>query len=72
MPYTQSPRYNPSCTEATLKSTLPDPPRAPLRLPSFKSFFSFFGNITVLNTPSTYSTISSPTPTPTTSNRRIY
>ena len=67
-----SPGYNPSRTEGTPEPTLPDPPRAPLRLPSFRSFFSFFSNITILNIPSTYSAASSPTLTPTTLNRRIY
>ena len=72
-----SPRYNPSCIEGTLKPTLPNPPRALLRLPSFRSFFSLFtpslpSNITIPNTPSIYSTISySFTLTPTTLNRRI-
>ena len=58
------PRYNPSHTEGTLKPTLPDSPGAPLRFPSFRSFFSLFtpslpNNTTVLNTPFTYSAISS-------------
>jgi hypothetical protein len=72
-----SPGYNSSCIEGTLEPTLPNPFRALLRLPSFFSFFSLFtpslpSNITVLNTPFTYSTASSSsTPTPTTSNRRI-
>ena len=52
-------------------------PRALLRLPSFRSFFSLFTpslprNITILNTPSTRSTISSSsTLIPTTLNRYI-
>ena len=59
-----SPRYDPSGIEGTLEPTLPNPPRALLRLPSFRSFFSLFtpslpSNITILNTPSTYSTTSS-------------
>ncbi|OCK94217.1 uncharacterized protein K441DRAFT_122822 [Cenococcum geophilum 1.58] len=66
-----SPRYNPSYIKGTLEPTLPNPPRALLRLPSFRSFFSFFSNITILNTPSARSTASSPTLTPTTPNRRI-
>ena len=71
------PRYNPSYIEKTLKPTLPNPPRALLYLPNFKSFFSLFtpslfSNTTILNTPSTYSTISySFTLTPTTPNRCI-
>ena len=72
-----SPGYDPFCTEGTLEPTLPNPPGAPLRLPSFRSFFSLFapflpGNTTVLNTPSTRFAVSrSFTPTPTTPNRRI-
>ncbi|OCK99019.1 uncharacterized protein K441DRAFT_653425 [Cenococcum geophilum 1.58] len=45
------PGYDPSRTEGTLEPTLPDPFRALLRLPSFFSFFNFFSNITVPNTP---------------------
>ena len=69
-----SPRYDPSRTEGTPEPTLPDPPGAPLRLPSFGSFFGLFapslpGNTTLPNTPSTRSAASSSsTPTP---NRRI-
>jgi hypothetical protein len=53
-------RYNPSCIKGTLKPTLLNPLRALLCLFSFKSFFSLFtpslpSNITVLNTPFTYS-----------------
>ena len=72
-----SSRYDPSYIEGTLKPTLPNPPRALLRLPSFRSFFSFFtpflsSNIIMPNTPSTRSTISSSsTLTPTTLNHRI-
>ena len=76
-----SPGYDPSRTEGTLEPTLPDPPGAPLRLPSFGSFFGLFapsspgrtpGNTTVPNTPSARSVASSPsTPTPSTPNRRI-
>ena len=64
-----SPGYDPSHIKETLKPTLPDPPRALLRLPSFKSFFSLFtpsspgctpSNITVLNTPFTCFVVSSP------------
>jgi len=74
------PGYDPSHTEGTPGPTLPDPPGAPLRLPSFRSFFGFFtpsspghipGNTTMPNTPSARSAASSPTPTPTTPNRRI-
>jgi hypothetical protein len=59
-----SPRYNPSGIEGTLESTLPNPPRALLRLPSFRSFFSLFtpslpSNTTIPNTPSTRSAVSS-------------
>jgi hypothetical protein len=59
-----SSRYNPSCIEGTLKSTLPNPSRALLCLFSFKSFFSLFtpflpSNITVLNILFTYFTASS-------------
>jgi hypothetical protein len=61
-----SPGHDPSRIEGTLEPTLPDPSRALLRLPSFRSFFGFFGNITVPNTPSARSAASSPTPTPTT------
>ena len=85
MPYTYLPTYyllygyNPSYTrlEGTPEPTLPNPPGALLRLPSFRSFFSLFApslpnNITVPNTPSTYSAASSSsTLTPTTLNRRI-
>lgn len=73
-----SPGHDPSRTEGTPEPTLPDPPGAPLRLPSFGSFFGLFapsspgrtpGNTTVPNTPSARSVASSPfTPTP---NRRI-
>ena len=69
-----SPGYDPSGTEGTPEPTLPDPPGAPLRLPSFGSFFGLFtpslpGNTTVLNTPFTYSAVfSSFTLTPTTLN----
>ena len=72
-----SPRYNSSYIEGALEPTLPNPLRALLRLPSFRSFFSLFTpslprNITILNTPSTRSTVSSSsTLTPTTLNRRI-
>ena len=66
-----SPGYNPSCTEGTPEPTLPDPSRAPLRLSSFGSFFSFFSSTTVPNTPFACSAASSPTLTPTTLNRRI-
>jgi len=66
-----SPGYDSSRLEGTLEPTLPDPPGAPLRLPSFGSFFGFFGNTTVPNTPFACSAASSPTPTPTTLNRRI-
>jgi hypothetical protein len=66
-----SPRYNPSYIEGTLEPILPNPPRALLRLPSFRSFFGFFSNTTILNTPSARSAASSPTLTPTTLNRRI-
>jgi hypothetical protein len=57
-------RYNPFCIKRTLEFTLPNPFRALLYLFSFKSFFnlftpSLFSNITVLNTPFTYSTASS-------------
>ena len=61
-----SPGYDPSRIEGTL-----------LRLPSFGSFFGLFAPflpsyITVLNTPSTRSTVSSSsTLIPTTLNRRI-
>ena len=71
-------RYDPSCIKGILEPTLPNPSRALLRLPSFRSFFSLFtpslpSNITILNTPSTYSTISySSTLTPTILNYRIY
>ncbi|OCK95109.1 uncharacterized protein K441DRAFT_659127, partial [Cenococcum geophilum 1.58] len=59
-----SPRYDPSGIEGTPEPTLPNPPGALLRLPSFRSFFSLFtpflpSNITVLNTPFTRSAISS-------------
>ena len=71
-------RYDPSYTrlEGTLEPTLPNPPRALLRLPSFRSFFSVFtsslpSNITILNTLSTLSTVSSSTLTPTTLNYRM-
>ena len=67
-----SPGYNPSRTEGTPESTLPDPPGALLRLLSFKSFFGFFSGTTVPNTPFTCSTASSLTPTPTTLNRCIH
>ena len=72
-----SPKYNPSYTKGTLEPTLPDPPRAPLCLPSFRNFFSLFtpslpGNITVPNTPSTHFTASSSALTPTALNHRIY
>ena len=60
--------YDPSYIEKTLESTLPDPPGALVYLPSFGSFFGFFSSITVLNTPFTYSTVSSFTLTPTTLN----
>ena len=69
--------YNPSRIKRTLEFTLPNPPGALLCLFSFKSFFSLFtpplpSNITVLNTPSTYSTVfSSFTPMPTTPNHYI-
>ena len=63
--------YDPSRIEETLEPTLPNPSRAPLCLSSFGSFFGFFSNISILNTPSTYSAVSSPTLTPTTLNRRI-
>ena len=72
-----SPGHDPSYTEGTPELTLPDPPRALLRLPSFGNFFSLFApfllsNITVLNTPSTHSAASSSsTLTPTTLNCRI-
>ena len=72
-----SPRYDPFCIEGTLEPTLPDPPRAPLRLSSFRSFFGLFApslpyNITILNTPFTRSTVSSSsTLIPTTLNRYI-
>ena len=66
-----SPRYDTSRIEGTLEPTLPNPPRALLRLSSFRSLFSFFSNITILNTPSNRSTASSPTLTPTTLNRCI-
>ena len=66
-----SPGYDPSYTEGTPESTLPNPPRALLHLPSFRSFFSFFSNITILNTPSAHSAASSPTLTPTTLNHYI-
>ena len=71
-----SPRYDPSRIEGTLEPTLPNPPRALLRLPSFRSFFSLFtpslpSNITILNTPSIRSTASSSTLIPTILNRRI-
>ena len=66
-----SPGYDPSRMEGTLEPTLPDPSGAPLRLPSFGSFFGFFGSTTVPNTPSARSAASSPTLTPTTPNRRI-
>ena len=66
--------HNPSYIKGILEFTLPDPPRALLCLPSFRSFFSLFtpsspgytpGNITILNTPSARSVVSSPfTPTP--------
>ena len=64
-----SPKYDPSCTEGTLESTLLNPPGAPLRLSSFGSFFGLFapsspgrtpGNITVLNTPFARSVVFSP------------
>ena len=59
-----SPGYNPSRTEGTPEPILPDPPGAPLRLPSFGSFFGLFtpslpSNITMPNTPSAYSAASS-------------
>ena len=60
-----SPRYNFFCIEGTLEFTLPDSFRALLRLFSFRSFFSFFNSITVLNTPFVYFAAFSPTPTPT-------
>ena len=72
-----SPGYDPSRTEGTPEPTLPDPPGAPLRLPSFGSFFGLFApslpsNITMPNTPSIHSTTSnSSTLTPTTLNHRI-
>ena len=72
-----SPRYDPSYIKGTLEPTLPNPPRALLRLPSFRNFFSLFtpflsSNITVPNIPSTRSTVSSSsTLIPTTLNRRI-
>ena len=71
------PRYDPSRTERILKFILPNPFKALLRLPSFRSFFglftpSLFSNITVLNTPFAYSAVSSSfTLTPTTPNRCI-
>ena len=67
-----SPKYNPSYMEGTLKPILPNPPKALLHLFSFRSFFSFFSNITVPNTPSAYSAAFSPTLTPTTLNCYIY
>jgi hypothetical protein len=85
MPYPYLPtyhllyRYDPFYTrlEGTLEPTLPNPPRSLLRLSSFRSFFSLFtpslpSNITILNTPSIHSTISSSTLTPTTLNYYIY
>ena len=63
-----SPGYDPSRTEKTLEPTLPDPPGALVHLPSFGSFFGFFGGITVLNTPSACSAVFSFTLTPTTLN----
>ena len=75
-----SPRYNPFHIKGTPEPTLPNPPGAPLRLPSFGSFFGLFapsspghipGNTTVPNTPSARSAASNPTLTPTTPNRHI-
>jgi hypothetical protein len=56
--------YNPSRIKGILKPTLPNPPRALLRLFSFGSFFNLFtpsllSNITILNTPFTYFAVSS-------------
>ena len=64
--------YNPSNTEGTPKPTLPDPSRASLRLPSFRSFFSFFSGTTMPNTPFAYSTASNLTLIPITLNRYIH
>ena len=86
MPYTHLPAYyllygyNLSYTrpKGTIEPTLPNPPKAPLRLPSFRNFFGLFtpslpSNTTIPNTPFTYSaTPSSFTPTPTTPNHHIY
>jgi hypothetical protein len=57
-------RYNPSYIKGILKPTLPNSFRALLYFFSFKSFFNLFtpfllSNITVLNTPFIYSTVSS-------------
>jgi hypothetical protein len=57
-------RYNPSYIKGTLEFILLNPPRAPLCLFSFKSFFNLFtpflfSNITVLNTLFIYSAVSS-------------
>ena len=86
MPYTYLPAYyllygyNLSYIhlKGTLEITLPNPLRALLYLFSFRNFFSFFApilpsNITVLNTPFTYSaTFSSFTLISTTLNYYIY
>jgi len=72
-----SPRYDPSRIEETPEPTLPNPPRAPLRLFSFGSFFSLFtpslsNYITMPNTPFTrFAVSSSSTPIPTTLNHCI-
>jgi len=71
-------RYDPSYIEGTLEPTLPDPPGAPLRLPSFRNFFGLFApslpSYTIIpNTPSTRSTASSSfILIPTTPNHRIH
>ena len=60
--------YDPVYIKGTLEPTLPESSRACLRFPSFPSSFSFFSGTTVLNTPFTHSTVSSPTLIPTTLN----
>ena len=67
-----SPRYNPSYIEGTLEPTLPNFFKTLLRLLSFGSFFGFFSNITVPNTPFARSATFSPILTPTTLNHYIY
>jgi len=73
-------KYNPFYIERTPKPTLPNPPKAPLHLFSFRNFFNLFtpslfsyifNNITIPNTSFTYFTAFSPTLIPTTLNRHI-